>query len=80
MKHIDLHDRYIQERTAIGDIVNEYIPSKSNQADIFTKALPKDQFIALRTKIGIDRSPKWPSHLGGQLKQPFTQISLTIDL
>ena len=47
-KHIDLRYHFVKERISDGDIQLEWIPSKLNTADIFTKALPAEHFQRLR--------------------------------
>jgi len=48
-KHIDIRYHYLRERVADGDIDVKYIPTEVQIADIFTKHLPRDRFIALRS-------------------------------
>jgi hypothetical protein len=50
-KHIDLKYHFVKERVSNGDIRLEWVPSKLNTADIFTKALPMDQFQRLRAEF-----------------------------
>ena len=46
-KHIDLADHYAREQVERGTITVSYVPTEDMIADIFTKALPKAQFLKL---------------------------------
>ena len=52
-KHIEVKHHFIREHVANGNIKLEYIKSKSNLADIFTKPLPEAEFSQLRRKLGM---------------------------
>ena len=52
-KHIDIRHHFIRECIAAATIRLEYCPTDINSADLFTKALPRDRFQALRTQLGI---------------------------
>lgn len=52
-KHIDIKFHFIREKVKDRDIEVQYIPSKLQIADIFTKALPKDAFHNLCVKMGM---------------------------
>ena len=52
-KHIDIKHYLIRDLVQNGEICVKYICSKDQIADILTKALPLDQFIFVRTKLGI---------------------------
>lgn len=43
-KHIDVRLYQLREITEAGVMLVVYIPSESQRADIFTKALPKERF------------------------------------
>ena len=43
-KHIELDFHFVREKVAAGAITTRYIPSQSQIADIFVKAVPKDIF------------------------------------
>ena len=47
-KHIDIRCVFIRDHVAKGNVKIEYLPTKSQIADMFTKTLPKPQFIKLR--------------------------------
>jgi hypothetical protein len=58
-KHIDVQYHYVRDRYEAGLIMPEYVSTKSQLADLFTKALLADQFKSLRSQIGIKKA--WPS-------------------
>lgn len=53
LRHLHHLDAFIAECVRSGDVRIEYVPSQDNVADIFTKALPPDQFIKLRGLLGM---------------------------
>ncbi|CAA7267819.1 unnamed protein product [Cyclocybe aegerita] len=52
-KHFDIRYHYLREHVQTHDISLAYINTKDNLADIFTKALPTQQFIRLRSFLGL---------------------------
>ena len=52
-KHIDVKFHYIQECVEEGRVEVEPVDTKLQLADILTKSLGRDQFLQLRTKIGL---------------------------
>ena len=52
-KHIDVRYFYVREQIQKKLQTLKYIRSEDNPADLFTKNLPRDQFIRLREAIGI---------------------------
>ncbi|KAJ8773038.1 hypothetical protein K2173_028215 [Erythroxylum novogranatense] len=52
-KHIDIKARFIRDCVQKGEIELEYVCTKEQLADLFTKPLPRDRFEELRTLIGI---------------------------
>ena len=52
-KHIEIDCHVVQEKLQAGMISPSYVPTRFHLADIFTKALGKDQFVTLRNKLGI---------------------------
>ena len=52
-KHIDIKYHFIRDHIENRTIKLEYIPTRENIADIFTKPLNKSQFLNLREKMGI---------------------------
>jgi len=51
-KHVEI-DRHFIEKLDNGLIATEYIPSKLQLADMFTKGLPTKQFNDLTSKLGM---------------------------
>ena len=52
-KHITIKYHYVRELEEEKQVKMEYINSKENIVDIFTKPLPKDVFEYLRGKLGV---------------------------
>ena len=52
-KHIDIKYHYIRECIEEGRVDVEAVDTKSHMADILTKALGRDQFLKLRSRIGL---------------------------
>ena len=52
-KHIDIDCHIVREKLQAGLVRPSYVPTRFQLADIFTKALGKDQFLTLRAKLGV---------------------------
>jgi hypothetical protein len=52
-KHIEIDCRVVREKLKVGLISTQHVPSHSQLADIFTKALDREAFQALSRKLGI---------------------------
>ena len=52
-KHIDIKYHFVRELVEDKEIILEYVHTKEQIADIFTKPLPKDAFLYLRNKLGV---------------------------
>lgn len=52
-KHINIKYHFIREKVENKEIILKYIPTAKQQADGFTKQLPKLLFIRLRSAIGM---------------------------
>ncbi|KAJ4723526.1 Retrovirus-related Pol polyprotein from transposon TNT 1-94 [Melia azedarach] len=54
-KHIDMRYHYIRECITRNDVHMEYVKSRDQIADIFTKPLKQEDFIRLRNSLGVIR-------------------------
>ena len=52
-KHIEIRHRKIQELVEEGKMKVDWVSTKLQIADIFTKPLNKPQFVELRSKLGV---------------------------
>lgn len=52
-KHISIKYHYLREEAQEKKVVLEYVSTKKQIVDIFTKPLPKDTFEYLRSKLGV---------------------------
>jgi hypothetical protein len=52
-KHLSIRYNVIKDRVASGEVDVEYVETKNQLADIFTKALPRQQFERLRKMIKV---------------------------
>ena len=52
-KHIAIKYHYVRELVEEKEVKMEYVNSKEQIADIFTKSLPKDTYEYLRGKLGV---------------------------
>ena len=52
-KHIAIKYHYVRELVEDKEVKMEYINTKEQIADIFTKPLAKDAFLYLRGKLGV---------------------------
>ena len=52
-KHISIKYHFFRELVQDKEIKLEYVHTKEQIADIFTKPLPKDAFLYLRGKLGV---------------------------
>lgn len=59
-KHLEIDCHVVREEYQKGLILPQYIPSKSQVADVFTKSLAKPQFIHLISKLGLDDAHQCP--------------------
>lgn len=50
-KHMDIRFHYLRDCVENGVVQLQHIPTRDQIADIFTKALPRPQFEALRSKL-----------------------------
>jgi hypothetical protein len=52
-KHIDVTHHFVRERVVRQEVSFHYVDTRANVADVLTKALPRDQFVACRTGLGL---------------------------
>ena len=52
-KHIAIKYHFVKELVQDEEIILEYVHTKEQIADIFTKPLPKEAFLYLRGKLGV---------------------------
>ncbi|GKU87876.1 hypothetical protein SLEP1_g2207 [Rubroshorea leprosula] len=52
-KHIEIDCHFIRERLQAGELVTRHVMSKQQPTDIFTKALGREHFASLLSKLGI---------------------------
>jgi bifunctional DNase/RNase len=57
-KHIPIKYNFLQEQVAEKNIRVEYVGTKEQVADIFTKTLPREAFEYLCQRIGVISTPK----------------------
>ena len=57
-KHIPIKFHFLREHVTEKNIRLEYVDTKEQIADIFTKTLPRETFEYLRQKLGVIPSPK----------------------
>ncbi|KAH9150574.1 hypothetical protein LEN26_004051 [Aphanomyces euteiches] len=60
-KHIDVRYHFVRERIQLEELKLEYVPSRDNVADLFTKPLVAAVFVPLREKLGLCLPPVSPS-------------------
>ena len=58
-KHIPIKYHFLREQVLEQEVKLEYVPSKEQVADIFTKPLPKETFEYLREKLGVDAASSY---------------------
>ena len=68
-KHIEFDYHFVREKVAAGALTTQYVPSQSQIADLFTKAVSKDVFHRFRSKLGVLPPP--PSNLRGTDEEIF---------
>jgi hypothetical protein len=58
MKHIPIKYHFLWEQVAEKNIRVEYVGTKEQVEDIFTKPLPRESFKYLRQRLGFISTPK----------------------
>ena len=52
-KNIEIRHHFLQDLVQKGDCILEFLETKNQLVDIFTKHLPKESFFAIRREIGF---------------------------
>ena len=52
-KHIEIRHHFIRDHVLKGDVVLEFVDTKNQLADSFTKPLSKDTFYNIRRELGL---------------------------
>ena len=52
-KHIEVDCHFVHSKVESKDIISPFVPSRSQLADIFTKALPKNAIDSICSKLGV---------------------------
>ena len=58
-KHIPIKYHFLWEQVAEKNIKVEYVGTKEQVADIFTKPLPRQSFEYIRQRLRVISTPKW---------------------
>ena len=53
MKHIEIRHHFIRDHVQNEDITLEFVPTKNQLADIFTKSLNSERFEFIRGELGL---------------------------
>ena len=52
-KYIEIRHHFLRDHVLKGDCVLEFVDTKNQLVDIFTKPLPKDSFYTIRRELGL---------------------------
>ena len=52
-KHIEIRHHFLRYHVQKGDCVLEFVDTKNQLTNIFTKPLPKENFFAIRRELGL---------------------------
>ena len=52
-KHIETRHHFLRDHAQKGDITLEFVSTKDQLADIFTKPLSEEQFVDIRRQLGV---------------------------
>jgi len=52
-KHIEIRHHFLRDHVQKGDCVLEFVDTKNQLADIYTKPLLKETFFAIRRELGL---------------------------
>ena len=52
-KYIEIRHHFLRDHVQKGDCILEFVDTKNQLVDIFTKPLPKESFFAIRRELGL---------------------------
>ena len=52
-KHIEIRHHFLRDHAQKGDITLEFVSTKDQLVDIFTKPLSEEQFVDIRRQLGV---------------------------
>ena len=52
-KHMKIRHHFLRDHAQNGDIILEFVNTKYQLVDIFTKPLSKEQFVDIRRQLGV---------------------------
>ena len=52
-KHIEIRHHFLRDHVQKGDCILEFVDTKNQLVDIFTKPLPKENLFAIRRELGL---------------------------
>ena len=52
-KHIEIRHHFLRDHAQNGDITLEFVSTKDQLADIFTKLLSEEQFVDNKRQLGV---------------------------
>ena len=52
-KHLEIRHHFLRDHAQKGDITLEFVSTKDQFADIFTKPLSEEQFVDIRRQLGV---------------------------
>ena len=53
-KHIEIRHHFLRDHAQKDDITLEFVSTKNQLADIFTKPLSEEQFVDIRRQLGVN--------------------------
>ena len=52
-KHIEIRHHFLRDHAQKGDIILEFVSTKDQLVNIFTKPLSEKQFVDIRSQLGV---------------------------
>ena len=53
IEHIEIRHHFLRDHAQKGNITLEFVSTKDQLADIFTKPLSEEQFVDIRRQLGV---------------------------